>query len=81
MTIDEHLENELQRAMQGTVVPAYIKEKQAATYLNMSVNWLRKCRANGTGPGFAKFGSSVRYPITELVIYLEKTSRGFTGQT
>ncbi|WP_419177318.1 helix-turn-helix domain-containing protein [Ruegeria halocynthiae] len=64
----------------GAVTPAFLSEKQTAAYLNMSVQWLRKCRANGSGPDWKKFGQAIRYPIADLENYISQSSRKFTGQ-
>jgi hypothetical protein len=58
----------------------FFDEKQAASYLNMSVQWLRKCRANGSGPCWMKFEHAIRYPIKDLEAYAEISCRRFTGE-
>jgi hypothetical protein len=65
----------------GKVQGGYLDEKQASEFLNMSVNWLRKCRFNGTGPTASKFGASVRYSIVDMIKYTDKAKQKFTGQT
>ncbi|KJZ26072.1 helix-turn-helix domain-containing protein [Tritonibacter mobilis] len=64
----------------GSVPPSFLSEKQTAAYLNMSVNWLRKCRDKGTGPVWMQFGRSIRYPKDALVDYVKQSTRKFTGE-
>ncbi|WP_408015368.1 helix-turn-helix domain-containing protein [Ruegeria haliotis] len=64
----------------GALAPAFLSEKQAASYLNMSVQWLRKCRSNGTGPTWMKFGQAIRYPVAGLEYYISQSNRKFTGE-
>ncbi|WP_432653400.1 helix-turn-helix transcriptional regulator [Ruegeria atlantica] len=64
----------------GALAPAFLSEKQTASYLNMSVQWLRKCRSNGSGPKWKKFGQAIRYPIADLQNYISQSSRQFAGQ-
>lgn len=64
----------------GSVPPSFLSEKQTAAYLNMSVSWLRKCRDNGTGPVWMKFGNAIRYPKDALVSYVQQSTRNFTGE-
>lgn len=58
----------------------FLSERQVASYLNMSVQWLRKCRANGVGPIWKQFGNAIRYSAEDLGTYVSKSSRGFTGE-
>lgn len=64
----------------GSVPTSFLSENQAASYLNMSVSWLRKCRDLGTGPVWMKFGVSVRYPTDALLGYVQQSTRSFTGE-
>lgn len=59
---------------------AFLGEKQVASLLNVSEQWLRKCRANGTGPTWCKMEGCIRYPIEGLKTYITETQRDFTGQ-
>lgn len=43
-----------------------LTEKQTALYLRRSLSSLRRDRKNGTGPGFVRFGRSVRCVQSEL---------------
>ncbi len=45
-------------------------EAQAARYLRRSVSSLRRGRRNGTGPGFVRFGRSIRYLRSQLDDYI-----------
>ncbi|PCJ05452.1 MAG: hypothetical protein COB16_15565 [Rhodobacteraceae bacterium] len=64
----------------GPVPPAFLREKQVASYLSVSVQLLRKQRANGHGPVWMKFGHAVRYPIVDLEEYVRDSTRSFTGE-
>ena len=61
--------------------PLWLTEKQAAARLNMSQKWLQKCRVSGEGPPYAKFGSSVRYALSELEEYERACVRRSTSDT
>jgi predicted DNA-binding transcriptional regulator AlpA len=43
-----------------------LTERQAARYLTRSVSSLRRDRKSGTGPGFVRFGRSIRYLKSQL---------------
>lgn len=64
--------------MTKKIVPAFLHEKETATIMRMSLNWLRKCRANGTGPKLYKFGGSVRYSLRDVENYIEESRGGFS---
>ena len=53
-----------------------LDEKQAASLLNCSVAFLRRCRLFRTGPPFAKLGRLVRYRTQDLVGYIEESMEG-----
>jgi len=55
-------------------------EKQVATFLHVSVQTLRKWRANGVGPAWARMGGCIRYPIDGLHEYIAASRCDFTGQ-
>ena len=61
-------------------LPEFLKEKQAANHMAVSVQWLRKRRANGDGPEWVKFSGAVRYPIAALEDYIQASRRRFTGE-
>lgn len=60
---------------------AYWAEGQVANRLGVSVQWLRKQRAMGTGIPFHKFGRSIRYRIDDVLSYEDSTTQSFTGQS
>ncbi len=45
---------------------SFLREEEAAQYLNFSVSTLQKWRFRGLGPNFVKIGVSVRYRLTDL---------------
>jgi excisionase family DNA binding protein len=49
-------------------------DTEAAELLNMSVHTLRKMRCQGTGPAYRKLGRSVRYAMSDLQSYIEKSA-------
>lgn len=53
----------------------YLNEHQAAEYLGLGVGTLRRWRWSGTDPPFYKFGSAVRYSLTDLQEYAKKSRR------
>lgn len=49
-----------------------LTEKDAGRLLALSHRTLQKWRAQGVGPTFMKFGRTIRYPIAELVAWIEQ---------
>lgn len=47
-----------------------LTEKEIAKILKVSVQLLRKMRANGTGPEHIKVGKCVRYPSDDVERYI-----------
>jgi len=76
----EEMKTCVSQQLTGKITRAYLSEKEVATYLDLSVNWLRKCRNNGTGPAWVKFEGCIRYPIADLQKYIKASRREFTGQ-
>jgi predicted DNA-binding transcriptional regulator AlpA len=54
-----------------------LNEKEAATLLKVSVQLLRKMRANGTGPEHIKLAKCVRYSSDDIGRYIssQRSSR------
>src|ERR1019366_6874346 len=50
----------------------YIREKEAAVMLGMSVFTLQSWRSKGTGPLFRKVGTMVMYSVKELERFMEE---------
>lgn len=47
--------------------------RQAAQYLNVSVETLKKWRQRGRGPSYVRYeGGAIRYPLSALVQYLNE---------
>lgn len=53
-------------AIDGLRLPETMTEAQAATYLCLSQETLRRWRTEGRGPAFQKLGRAVRYLRSEL---------------
>jgi predicted DNA-binding transcriptional regulator AlpA len=51
--------------------PRYIKECEVSRITGLALQTLRNYRANGIGPVYCKIGRSVRYPLTDLLSWLE----------
>lgn len=49
--------------------------KEAAMYLSVSYDFLKKARVSGKGPIFSKLGKKVVYKITDLESYLNENSQ------
>lgn len=63
--------------MQQHDASAYLREDEAARYLNVSVGLLRKWRKLKIGPVFSRFTQRcVRYSVYELDFYALLTSAG-----
>ena len=61
----------------GVSVPrATLTEKEAATYLGLSLSTMRRRRAASRPPRFLKIGGSIRYTKQELDRFIEFSTRG-----
>ena len=58
----------------------FITETELADRWRLSTKILQKWRVAGGGPRFHKFGSAVRYAITDVAHFEEKTARENTSQ-
>lgn len=47
-----------------------LTEKDAASYIGMSIFYLRQRRMRGGGPSFLRFGRSIRYQLADLEAWL-----------
>jgi len=63
----------------GVTSPLFT-EHEAACYLSRSRSSLRRDRKNGSGPGFVRFGRSIRYLRSELDVYISACSRVGTAE-
>lgn len=52
-----------------------LNEREAATLLNCSVAFMRRCRLLSRGPAFVKIGRNVRYRMQDLEAYIESNTR------
>ena len=50
----------------------YLKDDEAANFLNLSKQTLRNWRTQGRGPAYSKAGRAVRYSLEDLRRYMEK---------
>jgi hypothetical protein len=58
--------SESEAALTDAIVPAFLTEEQAATYVGESAHQFYVRRRKGTGPPFVMHGVRVRYPIDDL---------------
>jgi len=49
----------------------YINEREVSRITGLALQTLRNYRSKGTGPAYCKIGRSVRYPLTDLIRWLE----------
>lgn len=57
----------------------WLTEEEAAAHLSMTPKWLQKTRYSGGGPSFAKFGSAVRYAVSDIEEYERACKRTTTS--
>ena len=57
----------------------WLTETEAAYRLGMSTKWMQKMRHSGFGPRYAKFGSAVRYSLSDLEKYERERLRSSTS--
>ena len=51
-----------------------LTEKQAADFLNISPETLKKTRLKKAGPDYVKVGRCIRYRMSALIAYLERNT-------
>jgi len=54
----------------------FIREQRLADLLGMSLPGIRRWRYSGAGPRFVKFGSSVRYDVSEVERWIASQPTG-----
>jgi len=54
--------------------PLVFNDHKASEFLGMSVYTLRKMRVQGTGPAYRKMGKTVRYSLSDIQAYVEKSA-------
>jgi len=54
-------------------------EKELSSAMRMSLAWLRKSRMAGTGPPFFRFGSAIRYRVTDAQEWINSCPSGGAG--
>lgn len=60
--------------------PPFWNEQKVANFLCQSVRTIQKWRVTGDGPGFYKFGQSVRYRSDEVVAWANARRKAHTSQ-
>lgn len=55
-----------------STAPEIMREKEAAKYLGLSTNTLRKYRMDGVGPAYSKNGTIISYAKKDLDAYLQQ---------
>lgn len=61
----------------GYMLQALLTEKQAASFLCINFETLRKARYNKSGPDYVQVGRSIRYSVDALSRYIsENTIKG-----
>lgn len=57
-----------------------LKEKEAANWLNLSVQTLRQWRTYGDGPPYCKINGAVRYRPADMRAYIAASLRRSTNE-
>lgn len=52
------------------LLAALLTEKELAAISRLSIGMLQKLRREGSGPGFVRIGSAVRYPVANVHAWL-----------
>lgn len=55
-----------------SIEPVALSTEQAAIYIGMSVEYLKRARIDGKGPSFSKIGRRVVYQVKDLQSFLER---------
>jgi hypothetical protein len=59
----------------------FLPETELARRWHVSVKVLQKWRTNGRGPRFCKFGSAVRYSVSDIEEFEASVARNNTSET
>ncbi len=62
-------------------LPLYLRDKDVANMLAISVTTLAKWRQIGYGPDFVKIGYKIRYATSAVSSWLESKTRTSTAET
>ena len=60
--------------------PAYVNTREAAKYLGLHGDTLRRLRREGGGPPYARIGRAVRYDLRRLNRWMEERSYASTAE-
>jgi hypothetical protein len=61
-------------------VERWLRPKEAAAFLRVSVSWLAKSRMRGDGPEYAKLNRDIRYGQSKLAQYMKSRQRRSTSE-
>ena len=53
--------------------PRFLRETDAAAYLDLAPKTIARWRRAGAGPTFHRFGSAVRYAVADLDAFISRT--------
>ncbi|MBT4934800.1 MAG: helix-turn-helix domain-containing protein [Rhodospirillaceae bacterium] len=73
--------NSLNPASEQEPPPRYFNTKQAASYLNLSQQYLEIARHKGGGPLYIKLAKAVRYRVEDLDDWMDKHTQKHTADT
>lgn len=59
---------------------AYLTEKEAARFLNLTTKWFQNKRLTGDGIPFVKLGGAVRYSAKTILQYIKEATRTNSSQ-
>jgi predicted DNA-binding transcriptional regulator AlpA len=57
-----------------------LSQREAATYLHLSVRTLERFRVSGTGPKFVRLGRSIRYRLADIEAFIASRIVGSTSE-
>lgn len=57
-----------------SITPNLLDEKTAAAFLSVSVRTIQDWRFRNTGPKYKKLGRLVRYSVSDLAAYAERST-------
>jgi Helix-turn-helix domain len=59
---------------------AYLTEKEAARYLNLTTKWFQNKRLTGDGIPYVKLGGAIRYSAKTILDYVKEATRTNSSQ-
>jgi predicted DNA-binding transcriptional regulator AlpA len=78
-SIADQLDANLREKARDAFSDPLVLQTQAAELLDVSVSTLSRWRASGRGPKAVRLGGKIRYRLSELRAFIDRSEIGFEG--